>query len=179
MSKSVKIAEKATKAFVACTQIPRISSVRFEGPLVRSSWTHTSVSAGTNRSFARFDTVEVTDGKLKGSKASGSMPITSNETSISHYSSDIGIKATIYKNSAEFILEVWNNEGIVKAVNLNDLDAHGDVYLDDQLGSVVIDSTGQKIAYIAEEKRPKPSAFTKGFGVDFKPSKGMLKIFSF
>ena len=55
-------------------------------------------------------------------------------------------------------------------VSLSDLDAHGDVYLDDSLGSLVV--SGSSVYYIAEEKRPKAVAFTKGFGATFKPAKG-------
>ena len=55
-------------------------------------------------------------------------------------------------------------------VSLSDLDAHGDVYLDDSLGSLVV--SGSSVYYIAEEKRPKAVSFTKGFGATFKPTKG-------
>ena len=50
-------------------------------------------------------------------------------------------------------------------VSLSDLDAHGDVYLDDSLGSLVV--SGSSVYYIAEEKRPKAVSFTKGFRATF------------
>ena len=80
----------------------------------------------------------------------------------------------IFKNSkGDFILELWDDcTGLVKTVSLTDLDAHGDVYLDDSLGSLAVapsPSGSCTVAYVAEEKRPKAVAFTKGFGASFKP----------
>ena len=62
-------------------------------------------------------------------------------------------------------------------VSLSDLDAHGDVYLDDSLGSLVV--SGSSVYYIAEEKRPKAVSFTKGFGATFKPAKGYFYFLFF
>ena len=53
---------------------------------------------------------------------------------------------------------------MVKSVNLSDINAHGDVYMDAELGSVAINQQGTKVAYIAEEKRPKSDPFLKGYG---------------
>ena len=85
----------------------------------------------------------------------------------------ITAQVIIFKNSkGDFILELWDDSmGLAKTVNLTDLDAHGDVYLDDQLGCLALaPSSSCTVAYVAEEKRSKAVAFTKGFGATFKPA---------
>jgi hypothetical protein len=63
--------------------------------------------------------------------------------------------------SDNFILEIWNCGGLVKSHNLTDLEIHGPVYFDDELGCLTINNSGNKLAYIAEEKRPKSRPFFK------------------
>ena len=63
-----------------------------------------------------------------------------------------------------FILERWTSEGLEKSYNLTDLDLHGPVYFDAEFGSLVVNKSGTKLAYIAEEKRPKSVPFFKKNG---------------
>jgi acylaminoacyl-peptidase len=74
-----------------------------------------------------------------------------------------------------FILESWNSDGLQKSFNLSDLDLHGPVYFDQEFGSLAVNKSGTKLAYIAEEKRPKKKSFFKENGL----SKGMLILNSF
>ncbi len=60
-----------------------------------------------------------------------------------------------------FILERWTSDGLEKSYNLTDLDLHGPVYFDSEFGSLVVNKSGTKLAYIAEEKRPKSVPFFK------------------
>ena len=47
----------------------------------------------------------------------------------------------------------------MKTINLSDVDAHGMVYFDNELGGMVLNPSGTKVAYIAEAKKPKNSPF--------------------
>ena len=77
-------------------------------------------------------------------------------------------KSKVEKNaeSFEFILELWKPNQMLKSINLTDLEVHGDVYLDGELGGVSLNQQGTKLAYIAEEKRPKSKPFFKGYGAN-------------
>ena len=66
---------------------------------------------------------------------------------------------------------------MLKSINLTDLNAHGEVYFDGELGSVAINQQGTKVAYIAEEKRPKSEPFFKGFGAKVVNSKKGILYF--
>jgi hypothetical protein len=47
---------------------------------------------------------------------------------------------------------------------LTELDLHGPVYFDNQFGSLALDPIGQKVAFVAEKKRPNASPFFKPGG---------------
>ena len=57
------------------------------------------------------------------------------------------------------ILEVWSSQNISKMVNLTELDLHGMVYFDNELGGLVLNPSGTKAAYIAEAKKAKNEPF--------------------
>ena len=61
--------------------------------------------------------------------------------------------------------EIWIANKLEKSFNLNDFNVHSQVYFDKYFGCLSIDPSGDKIAYIAEKKRPKTSSF-------FKPQNG-------
>jgi len=181
------IMEKATKAFVACSAIPQISSVRLQRKRpsgstgqarvvnVQTEWSPVSPIAGTKRGFTTVDTISIDTAAqdLALSPVSRSDAIVKamdDSSSIRAFSEDFSQEVVIFKNSkGDFILESWNGGLLELTVSLSDLDAHGDVYLDDSLGSLVV--SGSSVYYIAEEKRPKAVSFTKGFGATFKPAK--------
>ena len=47
----------------------------------------------------------------------------------------------------------------MKTINLSDVNVHGMVYFDNELGGMVLNPSGNKLAYIAEEKKPKNAPF--------------------
>ena len=105
------------------------------------------------------------------------------ESSISDYSSEHQLEITIRKkmkagsnkDESQFILEVWKPTNMVRSINLSEINAHGDVYMDGELGSIAINRQGTKVAYIAEEKRQKSDSFFKGYGAKLlESSKGMI-----
>lgn len=66
------------------------------------------------------------------------------------------------KGSDLEILYIYSKEGsLLHTFNLTDLDLHGSVYFDAELGGIAINENSDKIAYIAEKKTPKSSPFLK------------------
>jgi len=185
MSSACKsVMETATKAFVACSAIPQLSSVRLRGQenpawdvmSIQAVWSSASPVAGAKRSHTTNDVIAINEGTFAGRIFTSDPSVHSIEDAscIRAFSTDMNKQVVIFKNSkGDFILELWDDlEGLEKSVSLTDLDAHGDVYLDDSLGCLAVaPSDGGKCAvvYVAEEKKPKTSSFTKGFGAEFKP----------
>lgn len=56
-------------------------------------------------------------------------------------------------------LEVWSDSGLEKVYNLGDLDLHGTVYFDSELGSMELNQSETILAYVAEKKMKKPESF--------------------
>ena len=148
---------------------------------VKSIWSQSSVASGSKISFSRTD-VCCLEG-LSKSRSKGdftcellsgtSMPVPNNPDSyISDYCSEKEIEVVIRKrtknsnqdDSTTFLLEVWKPNQMLRSINLSEIDAHGEVYLDGELGGLAINRQGTKLAYIAEEKRPKSTPFFKGYG---------------
>ena len=164
----------------------------FKGALfLKSTWTQSSVASLSKNSFTRTDfcvpdmTSNISEEKPKMKSMSSSvMPsISDPDSSISDYSSEHQMEIIIRKkmkggnkDEAQFVLEIWKPTNMVKSVNLSDINAHGDVYMDAELGSVAINKQATKVAYIAEEKRPKSDPFFKGYGAKLLNS-GNGKIF--
>ena len=150
-----------------------------EALFLKSTWTQSSVASLSKNSFTRTDfcvpdmTSNISEEKPKMiSMSSSAMPsISDPDSSISDYSSEHQMEIIIRKkmkggnkDEAQFVLEIWKPSNMVKSVNLSDINAHGDVYMDAELGSVAINKQATKVAYIAEEKRPKSDPFFKGYG---------------
>ena len=163
---------------------------KFNGAFsVKSTWTQSTVASCSKTSFSRTDfcvhngasndSQEGVNLKLMSGPA---MPSTTDpESSISDYSSEHQLEITIRKkmkvgsnkDEPQFVLEVWKPTNMVKSINLSEINAHGDVYMDGELGSIAINRQGTKVAYIAEEKRPKSDSFFKGYGAKLlESSKG-------
>ena len=161
---------------------------------VKSTWTQSSIASGSKVSFTRLDLCvqgkisenDMTVGGQSFQTICGSTMPSSNDPDsfISDYNTAKQLEVLIRKKSkagnkeeAQFILEVWKPNGLLKSVNLTEMDAHGDVYMDAELGSLSINHEGTKLAYVAEEKRPKSEPFFKGFGASVvSKKKGMIVL---
>ena len=158
---------------------------------LKSAWTQSNVASCTKTSFSRTDFCVYNDalndskGEENMKSISGpTMPSTTDpESSISDYSSEHQLEITIRKkmkvgsnkDESQFVLEIWKPTNMVKSINLSEINAHGDVYMDAELGSVAINRQGTKVAYIAEEKRQKSDSFFKSYGAKLlESSKGMI-----
>ena len=158
---------------------------------LKSTWTQSTVASCSKTSFSRTDFC-VLNGASNDSQegvnlklmSGPAMPSTTDpESSISDYSSEHQLEITIRKkmkagsnkDESQFILEVWKPTNMVRSINLSEINAHGDVYMDGELGSIAINRQGTKVAYIAEEKRQKSDSFFKGYGAKLlESSKGMI-----
>ena len=151
----------------------------FKGVLsLKSTWSQSSVASCSKTSFSRTDFclpghIDNASEMRYKSISAPIMPSTNDpESSISDYSSENQMEVVIRKRmktggskeDSQFVLEVWKPSNMVKSVNLSDINAHGDVYMDAELGSVAVNQQGTKVAYIAEEKRPKSDPFLEGYG---------------
>jgi len=161
---------------------------------VKSTWAQSSIASGSKVSFTRLDLCvqgkipqnDMTDGGQAFQTICGSTMPSSNDPDsfISDYNTAKQLEVLIRKKSkagnkeeAQFILEVWKPNRLLKSVNLTEMDAHGDVYMDAELGSLSINHEGTKLAYVAEEKRPKSEPFFKGFGASVvSKKKGMIVL---
>ena len=161
---------------------------------VKSTWTQSSIASGSKVSFTRLDLCvqgkisenDMTNGGQAFQTICGSTMPSSNDPDsfISDYNTTKQLEILIRKKSkagnkeeAQFILEVWKPNRLLKSVNLTEMDVHGDVYMDAELGSLSINHNGTKIAYVAEEKRPKSEPFFKGFGASvISKKKGMIVL---
>ena len=65
---------------------------------------------------------------------------------------ELKINDTIQENALEV-------QALSLSINLTDLDLHGIVYYDHEFGSLVINPSGNKVAYIAEKKKDKNVPF--------------------
>lgn len=64
------------------------------------------------------------------------------------------------KNEVQ-VLRVFDGPVLVQSLNLTDRDVHGDVYMDQELGGLTLDATGERVAFIAEMKPPTSRPFFK------------------
>ena len=68
-------------------------------------------------------------------------------------------KVKNFKGDDTELFELFHEGHIKKTINLTDLDLHGIVYYDHEFGSLVINPSGNKVAYIAEKKKDKNVPF--------------------
>lgn len=160
-----EMVKKASAAYVEACSYPTLTNARFEATsngdlMVRSTWSQTSPEIGKKRQFARFFSLSTSGG---GSQIGTTMPIRSEAVeAVSAFKNETEIVLSKVKNSKGddvHLLEVWKADNILKTINLTDLDLHGNVYYDAELGGVAINEAATKVAYIAEAKKPKNTAF--------------------
>ena len=154
-----EIIKKAKEGYTKACSIPTITDARFQkNGLVNTTWCQKSPEIGKKRQFSKIFSVP----PLSPSCIM-SIPLRTESTeSISTFGD--GIEIVIYKSKNTkgddiCILEVWSQDSIVKTINLSEENVHGMVYFDNELGGLVLNPSGTKLAYIAEEKKPKNTPF--------------------
>ncbi len=73
---------------------------------------------------------------------------------------DLVISVVKYDKKEE-VMHIFKSGVLWKEFNLTELDLHGSVYSDQELGGLAINKSGTKIAFIAEMKEPKAKSFFK------------------
>ncbi len=73
---------------------------------------------------------------------------------------DLDVSVVKYDKKEE-VMHIFKSGILWKEFNLTELDLHGSVYNDEELGGLAINENGSKIAFIAEKKEPKAKPFFK------------------
>lgn len=157
------------------------------GLSVQATWKQISMATASNRLFTTVTPVQLNVGGLQsdpdeilavnGPGAALAAVPADPDPCIQARSEDGIIVARIYKKKSTkktstasndnnvFVLEIWDAKGGLKSsVNLTDLDVHGDVYMDSELGGLTMSRSGTLVAYVAEAKRASTCSFFDGFG---------------
>ena len=150
-----EMVKKARDGYIKASNIPTLTSAKIESGFVKATWSQKSLDISKKRNFSKLWNLNDL------SKSSG---IIRNEATEALTSSKNGKTICISKQKNDkgddiSILEIWTNESICKTVNLTELDLHGIVYFDNELGGLVVNPSGTKAAYIAEAKKPKNEPF--------------------
>ena len=158
------LVKKATEGFIKAHSIPVVVSGRFEPKtndandgIIKTVWSQKSPEIGKKRQFVS------TFGMSSGTQIGNSMPILAEAAeSMSIYKNGFEIvlsKVKNFKGDDVELFELFRNRRIEKTINLTDLDLHGIVYYDPEFGSLVMNPSGTKVAYIAEKKKDKNVPF--------------------
>lgn len=157
----------ATGKFAESCGFPDLLSARVDKlntelnqALFKTVWSQDSPELGKKRTFVRM----FSENSHLSSFTCCSKPIQlESGERLAAFNDDFEVIITKTKSSPKgedvHILEVWDWQGVTKTYNLTALDLHGNVYFDAEFGSVAINLSGTKVAYVAEQKRPKNVPF--------------------
>lgn len=152
-----EMVKKATEGYSKACSLALLSNAKFSKNLIDSTWSQKCPEIGKKRSFHKIFSPHQNSGIL------ASMPIKNEATeSISASKNDLEItisKVKNHKGDDVNLMEVMALENIEKSINITDLDIHGLVYYDSELGGIAINPSATKLAYIAEAKKPKNAPF--------------------
>ena len=160
-----ELVKRTTDGFIKSHSIPSIVNGRFEiksndatrDGVIKSIWSQKSPEIGKKRQFAKIFRMS------SGSPIGASMPLLMETTeSLSAFKNGREIvisKVKNFKGDDTELLELFDDGHIEKTINLSDLDLHGIVYYDQEFGSLVMNPSGSKVAYIAEIKKEKNTPF--------------------
>lgn len=169
---SSKDVEEVKAAYAETSKIPLLVSCQYDqsSRTVKSKWSQVNLAdLSSKKAFVTLTHVQEDDNLT----VHNSKPITVQVAN--ELEAESGNKTVrITESNSNQILEVWIDHALDKVYNLTQLDLHGPVYFDNQFGGLSINKSADKVAYIAELKRPKSSSFFKpgqdpgGAGQQFK-----------
>ena len=153
--------KKASDGYIKACSFPAVTSARFEAgsnALLTATYSQKCPEIGKKRQFSKIFSTTQTGQVL------ATMPMRGEATdSISaHGKNDVSVtisKLKSFKGEDVNLLEVWNQGQISQTLNLTEVDLHGAVYYDSELGGLVMNSSNTKVAFIAEAKKPKNVPF--------------------
>ena len=146
---------KARDGYIKASSIPTLTSARIEEGYVKTAWSQKSLDIGKKRTFSKL-------WNLDNLSSPSNLIRNENNESLSSHQNGKSVCISKQKNDKGddvTILEVWSSENISKMVNLTELDLHGMVYFDNELGGLVLNQSGTKAAYVAEAKKAKNEPF--------------------
>ena len=150
-----EMVKKARDGYIKASSIPTLTSARIEEGYVKTCWSQKSLDIGKKRTFSKLWNLDNLSSPSNLIRNENSESVSSHRNGktvcISKQKNDKGDDVTI--------LEVWSSQNISKMVNLTELDLHGMVYFDNELGGLVLNPSGTKAAYIAEAKKAKNEPF--------------------
>ncbi|KAJ8978652.1 hypothetical protein NQ317_019088 [Molorchus minor] len=151
--------EKIVKTYRSLTQTPSLvaANIRSNG-ILSTTWSQRNLEKGKATKFLR----EIFTTDLK--KIAEGLPVDVSNELLSRNSATEKFRAVLRENDSKQYIEVWQNQNIIRTVDLAALDVHGSVYSDVEFASLEWSPNEQKLLYVVEKKVPKSEPFYKRKG---------------
>ncbi|XP_023024331.2 acylamino-acid-releasing enzyme [Leptinotarsa decemlineata] len=148
--------EKFVKTYQTLSRIPAVigGTIRSNG-VVSSIWSQRNLEKGKTSKFIR----EIFTNDLQ--KTAEIIPYDISSETLSKTSFSEKFRAVLRENDNKQFLEIWQNNNVVRTVDLSALDVHGSVYSDVEFSSFEWSPDENKILYVAEKKQAKSESFYK------------------
>ncbi|KAJ8934689.1 hypothetical protein NQ318_015158 [Aromia moschata] len=151
--------DKIVKTYRMLTQVPTLvgGNIRSNG-IVSSTWSQRNLEKGKTTKFVKD--IFITDLK----RAAEGLPVDVSNELLSRNSPSEKYRAVLRENDSKQYLEIWENQKIIRTVDLAAIDVHGSVYSDVEFSSFEWSPNEKKILYVAEKKPQKSEPFYKRKG---------------
>ena len=170
-----EMVKKAREGYIKASSIPTLTSAKIEEGFVKTTWSQKSLDLGTKRTFSKL-------WNLDHLSQPSTLIRNENGESLTRYKNGQTVCISKQKNEKGddvTMLEIWSNENICQMINLTELDLHGMVYFDNELGGLVLNPSGTKAAFIAEAKKAKNEPFFPVKTTEVKPGTTFGQEFAF
>ncbi|KAK7884606.1 hypothetical protein WMY93_027729 [Mugilogobius chulae] len=125
---------------------------------VNTEWTQTELVRGSRLSLCQRWILLIEENQKIQSALPPGPAVPQNAECLSSFSPVQGLRAVIKETSGHQLLEVWDERGLRKCLNLTALSKHGRVYDDTHFGCLSWSRCENKLLYIAEKKIDSPNA---------------------
>lgn len=149
--------DSAIKTYKKLAKIPAIASGQIlNNGVINSIWSQRNLEKGKTAKFLR---AIVLNENLQ--KINETIPIDVSTELLSKISPSEKLRAVLRENENNQMLEIWKRENLIRAVDLNTLDVHGNVYTDVEFTTFEWSKDETKLLYVAEKKQIKSEPFYK------------------
>ncbi|XP_049824230.1 acylamino-acid-releasing enzyme-like isoform X2 [Aethina tumida] len=153
----MNITSKIIETYKSFTSIPTLVAAQITSKnVVNSVWTQRNIEKGKPTKFQRSILV-LNDLK----EPVETHPVDISEEVLTSTSASEQFRAVLKEQNSKQFLEVWQKSSLIRCVNLNELDVHGNVYSDIEFSSFEWSPDEKKILYVAEKKVPKSDPYHK------------------
>ncbi|XP_033826081.1 S9 family peptidase [Periophthalmus magnuspinnatus] len=125
---------------------------------VNTEWTQNELVRGSRLRFCQRWTLVIEEKQNIQSVLPPGPAVPLNAECLSSFSPVQGLRAVIKDTSGHQILEVWDERGLRKCLNLTALNKHGRIYDDAYFSCLSWSRCENKLLYIAEKKTESPNA---------------------